>query len=208
VRTLIGLVTVVLLGACSNTEPGSSPDSPQTTTTEAAATHTSAEATPTGAASGAIGEIVFQRFDQSQDSTLVYTVSPDGGQVQQLFPEEAQGPRWSPDGTEIALFCCEDGMAAHIADTGDLRTLPPPDPALETYCGGPWSPDGARLTCESFGVDDPSLNGIHSINSSDGGDLMRITSAPGMDDLPGDYSPDGNQLVFMRSDTDGPIGMS
>lgn len=116
---------------------------------------------------------------------------------------------WSPDGTEVAIFCCGDGMAAHLVNTGtgDLRTLPPPDPTLETYCGGPWSPDGTRLTCESFGMDDPSRNGIYSIRSSDGGGLKRITSVPRGDDLPGDYSPDGDQLVFVRADRNGPLGV-
>ena len=93
-------------------------------------------------------------------------------------------------------------MAAHIldAETGELRTLPQPDPGLEAFCGGPWSPDGERLTCESFGTKDPGRNGIYSIRVSDGGDLQRITSVPGGDDLPGDYSPDGKQLVFVRTD--------
>jgi hypothetical protein len=76
-------------------------------------------------------------------------------------------PRWSPDGTEIAIFCCDDGQSVHIldAETGEPRTLPQPDPGLEAFCGGPWSPDGQRLTCESFGTKDPGRNGIYSIPS-------------------------------------------
>ena len=84
------------------------------------------------------------------------------------------------DGTEIAIFCCDDGMAAHIldAETGALRTLPMPDPGLETFCGGPWSPDGERLICEGFRMDDPDRNGIYTIRASDGGGLKRITTFP------------------------------
>jgi hypothetical protein len=37
--------------------------------------------------------------------------------------------------------------------------------------GGAWSPDGERLACEGFGVDDPSLTGIYWVRSSDGADL-------------------------------------
>lgn len=101
--------------------------------------------------------------------------------VQQLFTDgPSDGPRWSPDGTEIRIFCCDDGMVAQFInpDSGNLRTLPPPDPTLETFCGGAWSLDGKRLACEVFGVNDPSRNGIHSIRSSDGGGLTRITSNP------------------------------
>jgi TolB protein len=43
--------------------------------------------------------------------------------------------------------------------------------------------------------------------SSDGGGLTRITSNPGGDDIPGDYSPDGKRLVFARTDQDGRVGI-
>jgi Tol biopolymer transport system component len=48
-------------------------------------------------------------------------------------------------------------------------------------------------------VTDPSRNGIYTIRSSDGGGLTRITSHPGGDDNPGDDSPDGKRMVFVRS---------
>ncbi len=62
-----------------------------------------------------------------------------------------------------------------------------------------WSPDDARLACEGFGLTDPSLNGIYTVRSSDGGDLRRVTFDPGGDDCPGDYSPSGNRIVFTRA---------
>jgi Tol biopolymer transport system component len=70
-----------------------------------------------------------------------------------------------------------------------------------------WSPDSTRLLCQviRFGGD-TSLNGIYTIRSSDGGDLTRLTVSPyppqgefGGGDIPGDYSPDGSQFVFMRA---------
>jgi len=204
-RALSCFAAVVLVGACSDTEPDSTAD-PSGSSGE---TTDAPEATDTVDLAALTGQIVFQRATSSEDEALIHTMNPDGSHVEELFPELAQTARWSPDGTEISLFCCDDGMAGHIVDvaTGELRTLPPPDPTLETYCGGPWSPDGTRLTCESFGVDDPSLNGIYTINAADGGDLRRITSAPDMNDRPGDYSPDGSRLVFQRNDMEGPIGI-
>lgn len=155
------------------------------------------------------GRIVFKPLDPALGGTQIHAVNPDGSEVTRLFPDEAESPRWSPDGTEISIMCCGDGMSAHLLDarTGALRTLPVPDPGLETHCGGPWTPDGRRLTCENFGVDDPGRNGIYTIRASDGGGLRRITSVPGGDDIPGDYSPDGRRLVFLRGDREGPLGI-
>jgi hypothetical protein len=57
-----------------------------------------------------------------------------------------------------------------------------------------WSPNGARLACEG-GFIDPTLQGVYTVRSSDGGDLQRITSDPFGDDCPSDYSPNGKRLV-------------
>lgn len=148
-----------------------------------------------------VGRIAFARYDLAAGGTLIYTVNPDGSHAQELFDRVGEYPTWSPDGSQVSIFCCDDGMAAHIidADSGSFRELAPPDPTLEIHCGSSWSPDGQRLPCESFGVTDPSRNGIYSIRVSDGGDLEQITSNPGGDDIPGDYSPDGRRLVFLRA---------
>ena len=183
-----------------------------------------AAASPTEAAStdpsldGAVppGRIAFMRGDPSEGvfagAGVIYTVNADGSDLQELFSEDGSaGPTWSPDGTDIQVFCCDDGMIAHFVDpaTGELvRTLsPPPDPSLEVFCGGSWSPDGKRLSCEGFGVDDPSLNGAYTIRTSDGGDLQGITSNPGGFDAPGDFSPDGGRLVFTRFVDEQPVGV-
>jgi len=98
---------------------------------------------------GPNGRIAFARFEPSL-GTVTYTMNPDGSGLQQLFARGSEGPRWSPDGSEISIFCCDDGMAAHIvsSDTGAFRELAPPDDQLEVHCGQ-WSPDGLRLACES-----------------------------------------------------------
>jgi Tol biopolymer transport system component len=162
---------------------------------------------------GRAGRVVFQRAPGGEVvgevETDVYVVNADQGEndVELLFAGGSVG-QWSPDGSEISIFCCDDGGSAHLLDldTGDVRRLEQPDPKLETFCGAAWSPDGERLSCEAYGVDDPSLNGIYSIRASDGGDLTRITSNPGGSDIPGDYSPDGTRLVFVRWEEDVPVG--
>jgi Tol biopolymer transport system component len=167
-------------------------------------------ALPAGAHSpGQNGRILFGRYDPTIDNNVIYTVKPDGSNGQQLIP----GPprhlgdewRWSPDGSKIATLGTDvDAGATAIitVDTGSYVRLAMPDPDIFTACDV-WSPDMTRLACEGFGQTNPSLNGIYTIRSSDGGGLTRMTSNPGGDDQQGDYSPDGNRFVFGRFDQNG-----
>ena len=174
-------------------------------------------ATPAGANPvGPNGQIVFARFDPLLEDTLLYTVNPDGSHERQVLTLPAQCPHWSPDGTRIATcgFPPNGATALIDPDDGSYRVLAMPDPDhLFTACPL-MSPDGSRLACESFGEDrfanptDPTLNGIYTIHTSGDADLTRMTSNPGGDDLPGDYSPNGKRLVFGRFTGDGdPVGL-
>jgi WD40 repeat protein len=156
------------------------------------------------------GAIAFVRSDPASDTGAIFTVAGKRHRVAPLFTRaSAQSPHWSPSGRVVAIFCCDDGMAAHLIDpaTRRFREFAAADPALEMHCGFSWSPDARRLSCETFGVTDPRRNGIYSVRASDGRGLERITSIPGGDDIPGDFSPDGRRMVFVRSDSSGPLGL-
>jgi Tol biopolymer transport system component len=190
------LLLVVSGCSSSSDEPSGKPGSP---------TASSVSSAP----SAQRGRIVFNRGDIGAGKGSLFTMNSDGTDITQLFERGASNGRWSPDGSTISFFCCDDGMAAHFidADTESFRETAPPDPALEIHCGFAWSPDGKRLPCESYGVDNPNRNGIYTIRVSDGGGLTRMTSNPGGGDIPGDYSPDGKRLVFVRLKNDRPVGI-
>jgi Tol biopolymer transport system component len=148
---------------------------------------------------GSNGQIAFQRYDPSTRNFAVYRVNPDGSHLQHVF-RDSVGPHWSPDGSQVSIFCCGDGMIAHIfdVDQGVFREIAPLLNPPDLHCGL-WTPDGTRLACLSSDGDDPRT-GIWTIGSADGSNPVQITSNPGGEDDPGDFSPDGRSLVFLRID--------
>ena len=153
------------------------------------------------------GRIAFVRFDPTYGDPVAFTMDPDGSDVSQLSVTGAWGhsewPHWSPNGSSVTVFCCDDfPAAANIVnpDTGELRALPNADAAaLEEHCGAAWSPNGQLLACGNFGKKNPRKTGLWIIRSSNGGDLTQLTSNPGGSDDPGDFSPDGERVLFLRS---------
>jgi Tol biopolymer transport system component len=160
-------------------------------------------ATPAaGKPRGTNGKIVTNSDNLVTGEEQVYTVDPDGTD-QQLVYNNSEVGQWSPDGTRIALvtqlgppqvrlFNVDDGSSLYFGLPFDLY------PDLALFCTV-WSPDGARLACEGQGQTDPSLTGVYTVRSSDGGDLQRVTSDPTGDDCPSDYSPNGKRLVITRA---------
>ena len=163
----------------------------------------SVSATPAAAKPRGInGKIVTNSDNLVTGEEQVYTVDPDATN-QQLVYNNSEVGQWSPDGTRIALvtqlgppqvllFNVNDGSSVYFGLPFDLY------PDLALFCTV-WSPDGARLACEGQGQTDPSLTGVYTLRSSDGGDLQRVTSDPTGDDCPSDYSPNGKRLVITRA---------
>ncbi len=165
-------------------------------------------AIPAGASpAGVNGKIAYDRTDPATGDTFVYTANPDGSHVQQLVPFTCC-PSWSHDGSKLAIpALTEDGRIATAtvnADGSGYTPLPINDPTLNVGCaGGAWSPNDARLACESWDDTNPARNGIYTLSSADGSDFTRLTNPLGGDDQAGAYSPDGKRLVFARFDQNG-----
>lgn len=156
------------------------------------------------------GRLMFSRFDEATHSFVsTHLARPDGTDETELeLPGPEGGGRWSRSGTEIAVMTIRDddriGTAIITPDGTVERVLEIADPALNLVCVV-WSPDDTRLACEGWDETDESRNGIYSVDASDGGDLQRITTSPaGLVDYPGDYSPDGTQLTFLRTEDEQP----
>jgi TolB protein len=153
------------------------------------------------------GRIAFVRYDPTYGEPVAFTMDPDGSDMTQMSVAGAWGhsewPHWSPDGTRVTVFCCDDYPgAAHIVnpDTGEYHALPLVDPTgLEEDCGFAWSPDGRVIACANYGSTNQSKTGLWILRSSDGGGVTQLTSNPGGSDDPGDFSPDGKRLVFLHS---------
>jgi Tol biopolymer transport system component len=180
--TGVALVAAAVLTACSG-------DAPTTPTTPSAAGPLQPKV------SGLNGQIAFDRGDS------VFTTSPDGSNTRQLLTNSCC-PRWSPDGSKIAVPALTDLgtiTTATLNPDGSGYTRLPIDDATLNIAGGVWSPDGARLASESWDDANSTRNGIYTRRASDGGGLIRVTSNPfGDHDIPGDYSPDGSRIVFVR----------
>lgn len=148
---------------------------------------------------GTNGKLVVNVDNSTTGTEQVYTVDPDGTDLQLLY-DNAEVGQWSPDGRQVGLTLSSGQQLLLNVDTGATTDLglSARYPDLALFCGV-WSPDGSRLACEGFGQTDGSLNGVYTVRSSDGGGLRRVTSDPNGDDCPSDYSPNGNRLVITRA---------
>jgi Tol biopolymer transport system component len=155
---------------------------------------TTGSATEAPTAEPASGRIVFAR---SIGAFTVWLTDPNGANATRVLPGAHECPRWSPNGTAIAMS--PHGVFKEVGQpSARYQEFKVADPNLTLGCSI-WSPDSKRLAFEGWDETDPTRNGIYTASAVDGSDLRRLTSNPdGGNDVPGDFSPDGRQLFFTR----------
>jgi len=164
---------------------------------------------------GTNGKIAFIRFDPTVDGgSRTFAIDPDGTHETQIpggAPFEFGCHGWSPQGSKLVLCTLNASGFVRPAtanpDGSDFRLLDAyPNLPLNLACE--WlSPDASRVICHSDDESSPATNGIYTVRSSDGGDLVRVTSEPeGLMDMPVGYSPDGSRILFLRNDPNGNWG--
>ena len=127
--------------------------------------------------------------------------------------------RISPDHSRILTMPGTDQIGAVTGGTLTLQQphfdlLPVGDSTLNLVPQA-WSPDGTRIAFEGWDDADPNRTGIYISRIADGADMLRVTTVTSRaHDIPLDYSPDGQHLVFYRAvraepdfpiDTDGSL---
>jgi TolB protein len=145
-------------------------------------------------------------WDTSGGTGPVLTANSDGTHVRAVTDANSCCAAWSPDGSRLLVSGpTSDGRIATSilnADGTDFHTLPLLIPGLGLACTV-WSPDGKYCAAQG-GSPDPSVNasveGVYRVNVKNGS-AVRLTSG---NDIPGDYSPDGSQIVFGRYDDNNP----
>ena len=148
------------------------------------------------------GRLAYGVFSPS--GLALFTTNVDGTDTQPLLPlpKEAEQPRWSPDGRRLSVVIGSALVGNGLVNPDGSHFVPfkNPDRTLNLGCTG-WSPDGLRLACGgwTWSEADHARNGIYTVRATDGRDLIRVTSPGGAFDGPGDYSPDGRQILFRRS---------
>lgn len=138
------------------------------------------------------GPIVFGRYVAAVDDTEVVMARPDGSGQRVIVSAPAECPQLSPDGTKLAV-----AFGVVNVDGTNRRTFEDAPGGVHLGCAT-WSPDGTRLAAEGFG-DTDAVAGIFVRAADDGSDPQRLTTnGQGGNDVPGDWSPDGRHIVFVR----------
>ncbi len=193
-RRLTTLLALGLVG-CAASPTASAP-----TTTGGGPSSAPATSTVVTVPSALEGRIVLGNRD------TFYLANADGSAVEQLGDPRQYCcvARISPDHLRILTMPGTDRIGAVTGGTLTLQQphfdlMPVGDSTLNLVPQA-WSPDGTRIAFEGWDDSDPNRTGIYTSRSAEGADMLRVTTATGRaHDIPLDYSPDGQQVVFYRA---------
>ena len=186
--------------AFTSTKPSVAADSAPPASAVATVAPSSSALSASLAVTGLTGHIVFTRAGDPYGDETVFAVKTDGSYEKQLTDFGRGGGPWATrDGHRIAVFTVNAEHRGTVTieniDGTDANVLPLP-PGTLNLGNGPFSPDGKRLLREGFDDNHPEVSGIYFSNV-DGSAVTRLTERHF---IPGDWSPDGQQLLLFGND--------
>jgi Tol biopolymer transport system component len=164
-------------------------------------------------ASGQHGQIAFTR--RVHTVSQVFTVRPDGARLRQVthgLPAGERGLSWSPNGRGLLYTLGRpDGTDRIVKSLADGSGATVVSPACTGAClsddDPTYSPDGKKIAFErAFGPvvnENPARVAIFTMNA-DGSHLTQLTgksTATNTADSQPQWSPDGTEIAFVRTNT-------
>jgi len=155
------------------------------------------------------GTIVFGRVINTNDNEHIFTIRADGSGEKQLVATSTCCVVWSHKGDRLSLTTTPAGGSssgitkAIVKADGSDYTVWPLDSSGLNLGGTAWSPDDSRLALEGWDDSRPSLNGLYTADTTDGGNRRRLTTTTAaLHDIPISYSPNGSRILFWRGQPD------
>jgi dipeptidyl aminopeptidase/acylaminoacyl peptidase len=202
-RSWVLLFCIVLAG-CAGAQSGAAPtDGPERSPGPAPALAAAIEspssalaAAPSSSSASSIpvGRIAFQR---TGDRAGIYLIDADGSHEQLVLAGAYGAPKWSPDGSRLAIYAEKpDGRVVPAligSDGSGYRELTLPS---GLNCGlAAWSPGGMSLALECWDEQQPRRTGIYLADVDGATAMRRLTTTHGM---PGAFSAGGDSVLFAR----------